>query len=275
MQVFTFDNGDILPRLSLEAQSRRNCNRSLLRLSPPCCGLPISAIPHLDGLPRTNFAYDQLPQYRFRLTIRKLDGCSFQIEVEKTATVAGLKEAVEAVFGHMPRNGPGKISWSHVWGHFCLCYDGWKLLADSEPIKNYGITDGDQLHFDRHVSIRYNLVKRRSKANKLPALEQSVILNIYVEKLQSPEMDGDSDDQEKSLDQHYEDKDTTSYELKLAQLFGGWFSYNSSLGGSGRADGYSFPSPLADGFLVGFISLLRLYSDKKKLDSQRDPLEEV
>ena len=33
------------------------------------------------------------------------------IEVRKTATVAELKQAVEAVFSYMPQKGPGKISW--------------------------------------------------------------------------------------------------------------------------------------------------------------------
>lgn len=33
------------------------------------------------------------------------------IEVIKTATIAELKEAVEAVFSHMPKKGPVKISW--------------------------------------------------------------------------------------------------------------------------------------------------------------------
>lgn len=33
------------------------------------------------------------------------------IQVTKTATVAQLKQAVEAAFSHMPQNGPGKISW--------------------------------------------------------------------------------------------------------------------------------------------------------------------
>lgn len=34
------------------------------------------------------------------------------IQVSKTATVAELKDAVEAVFSHMPQKGPAKISWS-------------------------------------------------------------------------------------------------------------------------------------------------------------------
>lgn len=33
------------------------------------------------------------------------------VEVIKSATIAELKLAVEDVFSHMPKEGPGKISW--------------------------------------------------------------------------------------------------------------------------------------------------------------------
>ncbi|KAI7985742.1 DNA topoisomerase 2 [Camellia lanceoleosa] len=33
---------------------------------------------------------------------------------------------------------------SHVWGHFCLCYEGQKLINDKDYIRNFGIKDGDQ-----------------------------------------------------------------------------------------------------------------------------------
>lgn len=51
------------------------------------------------------------------------------------------------------------VSWSHVWGHFCLCYDGQRLLRDTDYIGGYGISDGDTLHFVRLVSVSCNLVK--------------------------------------------------------------------------------------------------------------------
>ena len=43
------------------------------------------------------------------------------IEVTKTATIAELKEAVEAVFDHMPQKGPGKISWYFPFYTFSFC----------------------------------------------------------------------------------------------------------------------------------------------------------
>lgn len=33
----------------------------------------------------------------------------------------------------------------HVWGQFCLCYDGQKLVAETDHLRNYGIKDGDQV----------------------------------------------------------------------------------------------------------------------------------
>lgn len=36
---------------------------------------------------------------------------SAEIEVVKTATVAELKKSVEAAFSHLPKEGPGKVSW--------------------------------------------------------------------------------------------------------------------------------------------------------------------
>ncbi|XP_019173784.1 PREDICTED: uncharacterized protein LOC109169356 isoform X2 [Ipomoea nil] len=73
------------------------------------------------------------------------------IEVPRNGNLAELKKAVEAAFSHLPC----KVSWPHVWGHFCLSHDYEKLLSESDPIGLYGIRDGDQLEFVRHVSISY------------------------------------------------------------------------------------------------------------------------
>lgn len=32
-----------------------------------------------------------------------------------------------------------------MWGHFCLCYEGQKLLSDKAYLRNFGIEDGDQV----------------------------------------------------------------------------------------------------------------------------------
>lgn len=103
----------------------------------------------------SSYSYSKLPEEPIKLSVRKLDGSSFDVEVIKSATIADLKLAVQHVFSHMPKKGPGKISWPHVWGHFCLCYDGQKLLTDTDHIINYGIKDGDQvdIKLNEHFSM--------------------------------------------------------------------------------------------------------------------------
>ncbi|KAJ4849993.1 hypothetical protein Tsubulata_016227 [Turnera subulata] len=109
---------------------------------------------------RSSLFYNKLPEQPLKLTVLKLDGSSFEIEVMKSATVAEVRQAVEEVFSHVPA--PGQISWPHVWGHFCLCYNGQKLLVEGEGIRSYGIRDGDQLEFIRHISTHRSASQKRS-----------------------------------------------------------------------------------------------------------------
>ncbi|KAI3792071.1 hypothetical protein L2E82_05941 [Cichorium intybus] len=88
-----------------------------------------------------------------RLSIVKLDGSSFDIVVKKRATVAKVKKAIEAAFTHMSTPGDDEISWSHVWGNFCLCFENMKLFRDRDSITRFGIKNGDQLQFVRHTPI--------------------------------------------------------------------------------------------------------------------------
>ncbi|KAI5393802.1 hypothetical protein KIW84_060783 [Lathyrus oleraceus] len=112
---------------------------------------------------RKSLFYDRLPSQPLRLSVLKLDGSSFDIQVSKNATIAELKDSVEAVFSYMPQNGPGKISWPHVWGQFCLCYDEKKLVKEEDYLRNYGVKDGDQLNFIRHASNNCGVQRKRSK----------------------------------------------------------------------------------------------------------------
>nr|GEU30373.1 hypothetical protein [Tanacetum cinerariifolium] len=68
-------------------------------------------------------------------SILKLVGTSFDITIKRKATVAKLKQAMEAVFGHLPTQGDSKISWPH---------------------------NGDQLQFVRHTPI-YIVAGERSE----------------------------------------------------------------------------------------------------------------
>ncbi|XP_022729978.1 uncharacterized protein LOC111285031 [Durio zibethinus] len=207
---------NVIPRASLE-KPRRSISLSL----------PSLAV--VNGSIRKSFSYSKLPEEPIKLSVRKLDASSFDVEVIKSATISELKLAVQDVFCHMPQKGPGKISWPHVWGHFCLCYDGQKLVTDTDHIINYGIRDGDQLHFIRHVSSSYNLTKIRSK--KSAARKQLSISSSTssLESEQNDEEDCDYDNMENGRYHSLNDKNQTTIVLQECQfghLWKGWSSYS-------------------------------------------------
>ncbi|BFG40135.1 hypothetical protein CerSpe_264090 [Prunus speciosa] len=149
-----------------------------------CVPASISPGRLLSGRVGKNHAYQKLPQLPLKLFVIKLDGSSFEVEVPKTATVAELKEAVKDVFNQSPID--EMISWSHVWGHFCLCYKGQKLLDYKAYIRLFGIKDGDQICFVRHASIKYEGREKRriglwrKRIYDSPAYEQLVMNNNYT-----------------------------------------------------------------------------------------------
>ncbi|KAK1291528.1 hypothetical protein QJS10_CPB17g02385 [Acorus calamus] len=59
-----------------------------------------------------SYHYCRLPQQLLRLSVLKLDGSSFEVQVAKMASIGELKMAVEEIFSHSPKEGQGKISWS-------------------------------------------------------------------------------------------------------------------------------------------------------------------
>ncbi|KAK6263484.1 hypothetical protein SCA6_018918, partial [Theobroma cacao] len=90
------------------------------------------------------------------------------VNVGRNATVAELKVAIEELFATLPGDTHGSISWSHVWGHFCLSYEGQKLVNNKACIRNFGIKDGDQLQFIRHMSVNQLPLRRRLKHHSDP-----------------------------------------------------------------------------------------------------------
>ncbi|KAK7352699.1 hypothetical protein VNO80_18127 [Phaseolus coccineus] len=114
---------------------------------------------HIDD----NFSYYSLPSETLNLSIIKLDASSFRVEVANEATVGELKQAVEAIFAHVPLKAPGKILWPLVWRQFCLSYQGHKLVTETDYLRDYGIKDGDQLHFVRHISDTCSYQSKQSK----------------------------------------------------------------------------------------------------------------
>ncbi|KAL0916569.1 hypothetical protein M5K25_014093 [Dendrobium thyrsiflorum] len=117
-----------------------------------------------------SFSYYRLPVHLLKLTVLKLDGSSFDVQVARMASVRELKMAVEEVFGqyHMDRK-MENISWAHVWGQFCLSFRGIKLIEEKSLIKDFGIKDSDQLQFVRHLSISCTPIKQRRRGQETKA----------------------------------------------------------------------------------------------------------
>ncbi|PIN09860.1 hypothetical protein CDL12_17547 [Handroanthus impetiginosus] len=210
MQIVQSDDDDYEPRIS---------SGSLSCLFPPL---------NLDS-PRSSISYNKLHQQPLRLTVLKLDGTSFGIEVAKTGTVGELKRAVEAAFSHLPKKGPGRISWEHVWGQFCLCHEGQKLLADSDYVVMFGIKDGDQLRFVHHASTTYNLVKIQSEREDSDSDDEPSISDRNMDRQQSSEK-GDGHHIEILEDNHNDhmepDDDAISLcNYRLMHLLRCWFPY--------------------------------------------------
>lgn len=156
-----------------------------------------------------SFSYHKLPPHLIKLSLVKLDNSSFDVQVNGNATIGELKETVEDVFVQSPKDGANPISWSHVWGHFCLCYEDQKLVNDRDYIRNYGIKDGDKLHFIRHLSINYmKKIPRREKVTcKEPPLSRAGSHSSIPEESSDDLVDNDRCDESPSTSQKEESDD--------------------------------------------------------------------
>ncbi|KAJ0251873.1 Ubiquitin_4 domain-containing protein [Hirschfeldia incana] len=190
----------------------------------------ISPLRLIDGLPRRrSFNYNQMPEEPIKLTVLKLDGSSFDIQVMKTATVGELKMAVEAAFSHLPITGVGKVSWPHVWAQFCLSYEDHRLLNEADYLIEFGIKDGDQLRFIRHISnyctMMVNHKKKTRDHNKTPhvsSLKQLKLPSRFSFKTDTWKKRG-TQGQEDGVDSI-----TTTQTSFLSTVLGGWLSYKST-----------------------------------------------
>ncbi|KAK9082998.1 hypothetical protein Scep_029469 [Stephania cephalantha] len=85
-------------------------------------------------------------------------GFGFDVQTLETATVADLKKVVEHAFvQRLKEEERVLISWSHVWSHFCLCFQGHKLIKNEDHILLFGIRDGCKLHFVQRQSTNFGL----------------------------------------------------------------------------------------------------------------------
>ncbi|XP_061341044.1 uncharacterized protein LOC133287442 isoform X1 [Gastrolobium bilobum] len=205
-----------------------------------------------------NFSYGRLPSEPLRLSVHKLDASSFYVEVAKTATVAELKQAVEAAFSHMPQKGPGKISWPHVWGQFCLCYNGHKLVTETDYLRDHGIKDGDQLHFVRHVSNTCSSQKKRLK-KRLNNLKQHRRSSSQANRYQQKDYSHDDDIGldgiiiENGKIQNCNAEENRVGKSRLTGFLGGLFSDTRlAVVRRARMEGGICPSMIARGIVSGF-----------------------
>ncbi|KAJ0007154.1 hypothetical protein Pint_30146 [Pistacia integerrima] len=234
-----------------------------------------------EGSVGRKLTYIRLPQTQLSLSVLKLDGSFFDVHVARNVTVAELKEAVEEVFALSPRDSQGKISWMHVWGHFCLSYEGQKLVNDKARIQDFRIKDGDQLQFVRHMSINYLHSKRLSRTQSVVSTQHSMsssgsgaleeMRHTYLADkenyLENQEVSSSSGSHGCGEKRHpglaYEDslrnqEDSYNYynyehveempapEFKLAHFLRGWLSYTRLWGVSRRtSEGKSRPSRFA------------------------------
>ncbi|KAH0901034.1 hypothetical protein HID58_040537 [Brassica napus] len=181
----------------------------------------LSPLRLIDGLPRRrSFNYNQMPEEPIKLTVLKLDGSSFDIQVSKTATVGELKMAVEAAFSHLPITGVGKVSWPHVWAQFCLSYGDQRLLNEADYLIEFGIKDGDQLRFIRHISNYCTMmVNHKSKTPHVSSLKQLKLFSLKPETWKKKGTQGLEDGV---------DSVTKTQPSFLSTVLGGWLSYKST-----------------------------------------------
>ncbi|XP_074572124.1 uncharacterized protein LOC141828570 [Curcuma longa] len=185
-----------------------------------CEKLPLSVLD--PWTPRKRSSYLRLPEQIIRLSILKLDGSSFDVDVARAATVVDLKMNIEDIFDKLAEEGGCIISWSHVWGHFCLCYHEYKLIDDGTQLLTLGIKDGDQLHFARHISPNQNRHRRKSttQVSNFVQHRQSFTWQHIVK-----EVDNDEACNHRSRARSCQEQEgciVSNKNSKLGHLFQGW-----------------------------------------------------
>ncbi|CAK8570013.1 unnamed protein product [Lathyrus sativus] len=208
---------------------------------------------------RKSLIYDRLPSQPLRLSVLKLDGSSFDIQVSKNATIAELKDSVEAVFSYMPQNGPGKISWPHVWGQFCLCYDEEKLVKEEDYLRNYGVKDGDQLNFIRHASNNCGVQRKRSKKRvfHLKQHRRSQV-NYCKQKGNSDDADDDSIGSDENAEVKEHSKEVHVAKNKITGFVGDLLSTPLAIVRKTKTQNQIFPSTISRCLLGSFRKIRRI-----------------
>ncbi|KAF1871509.1 hypothetical protein Lal_00020303 [Lupinus albus] len=201
-------------------------------------------------------SYNRLPSQPLTLSILRLDASFFYVEVSKNASVGELKHAVEAIFSHMPQ----KISWPLVWGQFCLCYEGHRLVVETDYLRDYGIHDGDQLRFIRHVSNISSSRRKRSKKRVMNLKQHRRSTSPLSEYQQIEHSDEDDIDIENGKIQHCSEEEECIENNRLTtSLFGGFLPYSQVIDvRRARIESRNCPSFIARGVLESISNIRKV-----------------
>ncbi|CAM0946407.1 unnamed protein product [Alopecurus aequalis] len=197
---------------------------------------------------RASFTYDRLPEPCIDLTIRKLDDSFFDVQIARSAAVWELKEAIESVFIALYYDMDNAVTWQHVWSHFCLCFKDDKLTDDRATLREFGIKDGDELHFAQHLSADYSPGKS-SKSQRAASHRRSRTsvdgFGVRPISLMDDLVEEDEDEKKLTATRHstsvvdegfyvYEQHEECIEENTIAKgsFFRNWFSCNTFRGNS-------------------------------------------
>ncbi|OMP01379.1 hypothetical protein COLO4_11937 [Corchorus olitorius] len=184
----------------------------------------------IESLLSRKLLYRKLPQQRhFKLSVLKLDGSLFDVNVGRNATVAELKVAIEELFAELPEETNGCISWNireldvvlvgHMFGGTFACLmmvRNW--LTTRLASKTLG---SKMLQFIRHISVNQSPLKRRLKHHGKCSPSGS-----GHEKRQNVVNHNDLDENkdDNSSDHYIEEEEIPLPEVKLTRLLSGWLS---------------------------------------------------
>ncbi|KAJ3679114.1 hypothetical protein LUZ60_017125 [Juncus effusus] len=171
------------------------------------------------------------------LSVLKLDGSVFDVQVARTAAVWELKAAIEDFFFPILKDERISVSWSHVWSHFCLCHKNQNLTDDRATLRSIGIRDGDQLRFAQHLSIdslskhksksRRRLKHRRSMASPEDLIQdERERITAETQLNRSNSFGGEFQNVYQILDENNEENSSDRDRIKTGMFFKGWFSYS-------------------------------------------------
>ncbi|KAG2656575.1 uncharacterized protein LOC120648192 isoform X2 [Panicum virgatum] len=195
---------------------------------------------------RSSFSYRRIPDPPLRLTVRKLDGSFFDVEIARSAAVWELKAAIEELFFTLFDDTDKAISWQHVWSHFCLCFKDEKLTDDKATLRAFGIRDGDKLHFTQHLSVDDSPCKSLSKNQKAASHRRST--TSLDDSRPRNLLDDLNEDEgvkftysrcstsvfEDLCIHEYNEERVEEERPKKGSLFRGWFSYSKLMRGNRR-----------------------------------------